>query len=70
MLVAAKSIKEKEAKKVYIASPVAPKEVVSKLKEVADDVILLQTPADFMAVGQYYQDFHQLDDEEVIGLLR
>ena len=70
MLVAAKSIKEKGAKKVYIASPVAPKEVVSKLKEVADEVILLQTPADFMAVGQYYQDFHQLDDEEVIGLLR
>ena len=47
-----------------------PKEVVSKLKEVADDVILLQTPPDFMAVGQYYQDFHQLDDEEVIELLR
>ncbi len=70
MLVAAKSIKEKGAKKVYIASPVAPKEVVSKLKEVADEVILLQTPADFMAVGQYYQDFHQLDDEEVIELLR
>jgi len=70
MLVAAKSIKEKGAKKVYITSPVAPKEVVSKLKEVADKVILLQTPTDFMAVGQYYQDFHQLDDEEVIELLR
>ena len=70
MLVAAKSIKDKGAKNVFIASPVAPPEVVSKLKEVADGTIVLQTPPDFMAVGQFYQDFHQLDDEEVVELLK
>jgi len=70
MFVAAKSLKEMGAKKVIIAAPVAPPEVVAKLKEVADDVILVQTPPDFMAVGQFYQDFHQLDDQEVIDLLK
>ena len=70
MLVAAKSLKEAGAKKVIIAAPVAPPEVVAKLKEVADEVVLMQTPPDFMAVGQFYQDFHQLDDEEVIELLK
>lgn len=70
MLVAARSLKEMGAKKVIIAAPVAPPEVVAKLKEVADEVILVQTPPDFMAVGQFYQDFHQLDDQEVIDILK
>ncbi len=69
MFVAAKSIKNMGADRVIIASPVAPPEVVTKLKKVADEVVLLQTPPDFMAVGQFYQDFHQLSDDEVIELL-
>ncbi|WP_187647680.1 phosphoribosyltransferase [Nitrosophilus labii] len=69
MFIAAKSIKNMGADRVIIASPVAPPEVVTKLKNVADEVVLLQTPPDFMAVGQFYQDFHQLSDDEVIELL-
>ncbi len=69
MLVAAQALKNEGAKEVIIAAPVAPPEVAAKLKDVADQVVLLQTPYDFMAVGQYYKDFHQLEDEEVKELL-
>lgn len=69
MFLAVKSMKNQGAKRVTIASPVAPPGIKEKLKEVADEVVLLQAPVDFMAVGQYYIDFHQLDDEEVIKLL-
>ncbi|BCD67208.1 phosphoribosyltransferase [Nitratiruptor sp. YY09-18] len=69
MYLAAKALKEEGAKEVIIAVPVAPPDSIAMLKEVADEVIVLDIPADFMAVGQYYRDFHQLDDKEVVELL-
>ncbi len=70
MYLAAKALKEEGAKEVIIAAPVAPPDVMPLLKEAADKVIVLDTPADFMAVGQFYRDFHQLSDEEVMELLQ
>jgi predicted phosphoribosyltransferase len=35
-----------------------------------DEVVCLQTPVDFMAVGGYYQDFTQVTDEDVIAILK
>jgi len=70
MYLAAKALKEEGAKEVIIAAPVAPPDVMALLKEAADKVIVLDTPADFMAVGQFYRDFHQLSDEEVMELLQ
>lgn len=52
------------------AIPVAPAEGVAMLRREADDVICLHTPPMFYAVGQFYMDFAQTDDEEVIALLR
>ena len=70
MYLAAKALKEEGAKEVIIAVPVAPPDSLALLKEVADKVVVLQVPIDFMAVGQFYKDFHQLSDEEVIDLLQ
>ena len=70
MYLAAQALKKEGATEVVIAAPVAPREVVDELKRTADDVVVLDTPPDFMAVGQFYEDFHQLDDEEVIGWIR
>ncbi|MRI59303.1 MAG: phosphoribosyltransferase [Epsilonproteobacteria bacterium] len=70
MYLATKALKEEGAKEVIIAVPVAPAESLALLKEVADKVVVLQVPMDFMAVGQYYEDFHQLSDEEVMDLLK
>jgi len=69
MILAIDALKKEGAKKVIVAAPVAPLEVATRLKEIADDAIFLLTPTNFNAVGQYYIDFHQLDDNEVIELL-
>ena len=58
-----------KAKKIIVALPVAPPEVVAKLRTLASDVIVLETPADFGAVGQFYHDFTQVTDEDVVQLL-
>lgn len=52
------------------AVPVAPPEGVESLRREADDVVCLHTPMLFYAVGQFYDDFAQTTDEEVIALLR
>lgn len=58
-----------KAKKIIVALPVAPPDVVAKLRMLADDVIVLEAPLDFGAVGQFYRHFPQLTDEEVVQLL-
>ena len=69
MHLAAKALKGEGAKEVIIAAPVAPADVVNELTRSADRVVVLSTPEDFMAVGQFYVDFHQLSDEEVMKWL-
>lgn len=70
MYLASKALKEEGAKEVIIAVPVAPADVVNELKENGQKVIVLYTPENFMAVGQFYKDFHQLSDEEVVQWLQ
>ncbi|MCX6791452.1 MAG: phosphoribosyltransferase family protein [Candidatus Gottesmanbacteria bacterium] len=57
------------AKKIIVALPVAPPEIAAKLQTLAGDVIVLETPSDFGAVGQFYRDFTQVTDEDVVQLL-
>jgi putative phosphoribosyl transferase len=54
---------------VVIAAPVAAPEAVSDLGRVADEVVVLLTPDDFTAVGQWYQDFSQTTDAEVAAIV-
>lgn len=54
---------------VVLAVPVAPPEILEKLEEIADDVVCLEAPRRFRAVGQWYDDFTQVDDAEVTRLL-
>ncbi len=58
-------------KKIVVAIPVAPRSTLEKLKNNAfvDEVICLSAPTDFVAVGQFYQNFDQVDDLEVKELL-
>jgi predicted phosphoribosyltransferase len=53
-----------------VAVPVAPPTTVEELEHMVDEVVCLQTPVDFMAVGGYYQDFTQVTDEDVIAILK
>jgi predicted phosphoribosyltransferase len=64
------ALKDKRAAKLVVALPVGPPETVGALRQMVDDVICLETPSDFMAVGVHYLDFTQVSDDEVIDLLR
>lgn len=58
------------ATRVVMAAPVCAPEAASLLKAEADEVACLMEPADFDAVGRFYEDFAQVDDETVVRLLR
>lgn len=55
--------------KIMIAIPVGSRETIQELKKAVDQLICLQTPRNFNAVGQWYQDFHQVSDSEVATIL-
>lgn len=57
------------AARIVAASPVGAEDSVAALAEDADEVVVLQTPAWFNAVGQWYEDFGQTTDDEVRRLL-
>ena len=58
------------AARVILAVPVAPRSTVAALTQVADQVVCLESPEPFYAIGQWYQDFSQTSDAEVVRLLR
>ena len=64
------SAKQQSSRRIIVAVPVASTNAVERLRRVADDVLALVVDPDFAAVGQYYDEFSQTSDEEVIALLR
>lgn len=54
------------AERVVLAVPVAPPDAVERLGKEADEVVVLETPWDFRAVGEWYETFGQTTDEEVV----
>ena len=58
------------AARVVLAVPVAPPSACAALAADADEVICLETPAHFLAIGEWYQDFSQTGDREVVSLLQ
>jgi putative phosphoribosyl transferase len=61
---------KQQCKKLIIAVPVAPSSILENLNEVADDVLVLFAPKDFMAVGAFYHEFSQIRDDEVKGIMK
>jgi len=57
------------ARRIVVAVPVGSRDAVERLRTVADDVVCLETPAWFEAVGSHYVDFGQTTDDEVVSLL-
>lgn len=66
---AIKLCKSRQAASVIVAVPVSGERYVSEINTLADEVIIVEKPTDFYAVGQVYEDFHHLSDEEVTDLL-
>lgn len=63
------AIKEQNPARIVVAVPVAPADVIPELRRIADDVVVLEVPEPFWAVGAHYERFDQTSDEEVIELL-
>jgi predicted phosphoribosyltransferase len=69
-LAAVRSVTSERPAKVILAVPVAPRETVKFLEPEVDELIVLETPAFFYAVGQFYHDFRQVSDWEVKEILK
>jgi putative phosphoribosyl transferase len=58
-----------QAGRIVLAVPVAPPEAVARFRGLVDDLVVLDSPAGFFAVGQFYEDFTQVSDAEVKAAL-
>lgn len=67
---ALKALARRGAAHLVLAVPVAPAETALSLRGDVDDVVCLLTPHTFFGIGEFYRDFHQLSDEEVLTYLR
>jgi len=66
---ALQSIRRRGAKALTLAVPVASAEALAALKHEVDDLVCLEAPARFEAVGAFYVDFSQVEDEEAVTIL-
>ena len=70
MKAALASVRNRGAASITVAVPVGPPSTIEELEKIADRVVCLYTPEYFQAIGQFYTDFSQTSDEEVIKVLR
>ncbi|MEV7923842.1 phosphoribosyltransferase family protein [Kitasatospora sp. NPDC088779] len=66
---ACRIVRARGAARVVLAVPVAPADWTERLSEVADELVCVGTPSPFFAIGEFYGDFAQTGDEEVLRLL-
>lgn len=67
---ALKGVARRGPKRIVLAIPVAPADSIAELKPMVDDLICLEIPDMFYAVGAHYREFGQTSDEEVVRLMR
>jgi putative phosphoribosyl transferase len=70
MLVALEAVRRRRPARLIAATAVMPPETIPRIAAAADDVFCLAAPPDFRAVGQFFADFTQVTDDEVITILR
>ncbi len=70
MEVAIQSMRKASAKKIVLAVPVAAPDSLHRLGKQVDEVVCLSTPANFYAVGSFYERFGQTSDDEVVRLVK
>lgn len=69
-LAALRSLRRSRPRRIILAVPVAPPEIMANLRDEVDELVCLLTPERFHAVGQFYDEFEQTDDKTVIELVR
>lgn len=69
MRAALRAVRRRRPARLVLAVPVAPPETIASLRSEVDEVVCLETPSPFFAIGNFYDDFRQVGDEEVRELL-
>lgn len=67
---AAAAVARLNPREVILAAPVAPPETLRDFHKLGLRLVILETPTPFMAVGQFYEDFRSVEDDEVRAILR
>lgn len=70
MMSALKAVRQHHPQRLVCAIPVASPDALSQIKPLADETVCLHAPEDFMAVAQFYQQFPQVDDAQVLASLQ
>ncbi len=70
MIAAVREVQAQGPREVIVAVPVASPDRLEEVRRWCDDVVCLLCPEDFWAIGQYYEDFAPVEDDEVVKLLR
>ncbi len=70
MIAALRAVRGKKPAKLIAAVAVAPPSTLKRMKDEADEVVCLEAPPHFYAVGEFFEDFSQVSDEDVIAILR
>jgi predicted phosphoribosyltransferase len=70
VIAALRALRAKNPARLIVATAVAPPETLQKIEEEADEVVCLQTPTFFYAIGEFFEDFSQVSDEDVIAILK
>lgn len=70
MIAALQTVKSQKPKEIIVAVPVSSPDRLKEVRSLCDEVICLLSPQDFCAVGQVYEDFTQVEDQEAVRLLR
>lgn len=69
-IVAARWIRKQKPTKLIIAVPVAPPQTVKALKQEADIIEVIANPSDFNAVGEFYENFNPVTDDQVMKVMQ
>ncbi|MDE1935782.1 phosphoribosyltransferase [Bradyrhizobium sp.] len=69
-LAAIKAVRSRKPRELVLAVPVAPFDSIRRLHSEVDAIVCLDTPRDLGAIGYFYEDFRQVDDEKVIATLK
>lgn len=64
-----KWLSEKKVKRIILAVPVIPRNTYEEMKPLVDSIVALEIPVEFYAVGQFYKEFDQVSDKEVMTIL-
>jgi predicted phosphoribosyltransferase len=70
LIAALQATRAQNPTELIVAVPVGAPDRLPLVKRWCDEIVCLAAPEEFQAVGSFYQDFHQLDDEETVALLR